>query len=83
MSKSLGNFYTVEEILNIYSADSVRIGCANAGDSLDDANFTLETCDHAILKLTTLETWIKEVIKHKGTLRSPDQKVDKKIEFFD
>ena len=45
MSKSLGNFYTLEEILNKYTADAVRVSCANAGDGLDDANFTLEACD--------------------------------------
>lgn len=74
MSKSKGNFYTLEEILNLYDADSVRIACANAGDTLDDANFTLETCVQGILRLAALETWINhDVINNLNSLRSADQ----------
>ena len=49
MSKSTGNFLTLEEAVELYSADGTRYGCALAGDtyalpfpfipSLDDANF--------------------------------------------
>jgi leucyl-tRNA synthetase len=38
MSKSKGNFFTMADIIDLYTADSVRIACANAGDTLEDAN---------------------------------------------
>jgi len=33
------------------------MGCAEAGDLLDDANYELNMADSAILKLTTLDTY--------------------------
>lgn len=39
MSKSAGNFLTVEGAIETYTADGTRIALADAGDSLDDANF--------------------------------------------
>jgi hypothetical protein len=35
---------------------------ADAGDSMDDANFDTQVADAAILKMTTLEEWIKKNI---------------------
>ncbi len=40
MSKSKGNFLTLEQILQIYGADASRLGCALAGDTINDGNFT-------------------------------------------
>lgn len=40
MSKSLGNFITLKEVQNIYGSDASRLACAQAGDSINDANFT-------------------------------------------
>jgi len=39
MSKSLGNFLTVSDCIKLYGADATRIALADAGDTLDDANF--------------------------------------------
>lgn len=39
MSKSAGNFLTLRDAIDDYTADATRIGLADAGDSLDDANF--------------------------------------------
>ena len=41
MSKSEGNFITLEQILEDYGADASRLACAQAGDSINDANFTV------------------------------------------
>jgi len=49
MSKSKGNFFTVEEIINKYSADAVRLACANGGDTMEPANFETASADNAIL----------------------------------
>jgi leucyl-tRNA synthetase len=54
MSKSLGNFYTIMDVVGMYGADSTRIALAEAGDSLDDANFVLSNAENAILKLSHL-----------------------------
>lgn len=40
MSKSTGNFLTLDEALRVYGADALRMALAEAGDGLEDANFT-------------------------------------------
>ena len=62
MSKSKGNFLMMNETVEKFSADATRFACADAGDSLDDANFSRETADAAILSLITEETWILEAL---------------------
>lgn len=39
MSKSDGNFLTLSDSIVKYSADGTRLCLADAGDSIDDANF--------------------------------------------
>jgi leucyl-tRNA synthetase len=51
MSKSEGNFFTVNELVTKYSADPVRVVLASAGDTMDDATFIKENVNKAILKL--------------------------------
>ncbi|AFZ81315.1 leucyl-tRNA synthetase, putative [Theileria equi strain WA] len=51
MSKSKGNFLTLEDAIKTYTSDGTRIALADAGDSLDDANFSKETAEAAVLKL--------------------------------
>jgi leucyl-tRNA synthetase len=60
MSKSTGNFMTMDQCVDKYGADATRIACADAGDFLDDANFDEQVANAAILKLFTLEQWIKD-----------------------
>ena len=60
MSKSTGNFFTMRELVDNYSADALRLALANGGDTMEDANFVMKDLDSAILKLTTLEQWISE-----------------------
>jgi len=62
MSKSKGNFLMMKDTIDKYSADATRFACADAGDSLDDANFSRETADAAIMSLTNEDTWIGEII---------------------
>jgi len=62
MSKSTGNFLMLHETITEYSADAVRFTCADAGDSLDDANFERATANNAILLLTKEEEWYKTVL---------------------
>ena len=60
MSKSLGNFLTLTQVCADFGADATRIGLADAGDDLENANFSKKTANDTILALTTLENWISE-----------------------
>lgn len=74
MSKSDGNFLTLRDTVDKYSADASRIAIADAGDLLDDANMEESVANAAILKLYTLGHWIEE---HIAPLK------DKDAAFFD
>jgi len=52
MSKQTGNFQTMREAIENYSADGMRLALADAGDGLDDANFTNGSAHGAILRLS-------------------------------
>eukprot|EP00438_Fugacium_kawagutii_P003307 Skav223905 [mRNA] locus=scaffold5126:28544:28945:- [translate_table: standard] len=68
MSKSKGNFFTLDEIIKlhlaaVYSADTVRLAMANSGDTLEPANFDQSVC-----------TWTWKVSDdHGGWWESGDQ----------
>ncbi|CAD8104543.1 unnamed protein product [Paramecium primaurelia] len=81
MAKSKGNFKTVEDMIKTYGADATRLGCAEAGDLLDDANYELKLADSGILKLTTLEMYIEKIFPVLQNYRTQAQ--SKNIEFFD
>jgi len=70
MSKSKGNFLTLEEAIDTYSADATRIVCADSGDNLNDANWSRETAAKSILRLTTLQAWTEDMVKRLPSLRS-------------
>lgn len=55
MSKSEGNFFTIDDIVTRYGADASRFACAEAGDGLEDANFVIKNADEAILKLANID----------------------------
>ena len=69
MSKSDGNFITLIDAIEEYGADSTRIACAVAGDSINDANFTKENANAAILQLSTFEMFLNKSLEQKGSMR--------------
>ena len=69
MSKSTGNFKTLNEAIQEYSADCMRWALADAGDGMDDANFETTTANAAILRLTKELAWIDEVLAAGSVLR--------------
>ncbi|EFJ52544.1 hypothetical protein VOLCADRAFT_103034 [Volvox carteri f. nagariensis] len=69
MSKSTGNFKTLQEAIQEFSADAMRWALADAGDGLDDANFETNTANAAILRLTRELTWIEECLSPASGLR--------------
>lgn len=80
MSKQKGNFFTLSEMCDKFSADATRLGLANAGDTLEDANVELEEAEKAILKLSNIETWLKETLKIIQTFR---EDTPSEVEFYD
>jgi len=66
MSKSTGNFMTLSEAIQKFSADGMRLALADAGDSVEDANFVESVADAGILRLFTLIEWVKEVLADQG-----------------
>merc|ERR1719414_222547 len=70
MSKSTGNFMTLYEAIDKFSADGMRLALADSGDSVEDANFMTSVADAGILRLFTLVEWVKDVLGEAGnTLR--------------
>jgi len=51
MSKSTGNFLTLNETVNKFGADAARVAFADAGDGIEDANFEEKVANAAILRL--------------------------------
>eukprot|EP00466_Bigelowiella_natans_P016187 jgi/Bigna1/54300/estExt_Genewise1Plus.C_310109 len=78
MSKSTGNFLTLEDAINKFGTDACRVALADSGDGLEDANFVQKTADQAILKLSTLKDWVSEVAEAKNLRGGPADK-----SFFD
>jgi leucyl-tRNA synthetase len=70
MSKSEGNFLSLSESIEKFSADGMRLTLADSGDSVEDANFVESTADAAILRLYTFIEWVKEMIAAKASLRT-------------
>eukprot|EP00795_Rhopilema_esculentum_P000827 gene827-10569_t len=70
MSKSTGNFLTLSQAVEKFSADGMRLALADAGDGIEDANFVEKMADAGILRLFTLLEWVKEMIAGKDSLRS-------------
>lgn len=70
MSKSTGNFMTLEQIVQKFGADASRIALADAGDSFEDANFDESNANAAILRLYVLKEWAEEVTSNIDSFRT-------------
>ncbi|XP_066198086.1 leucine--tRNA ligase, cytoplasmic [Saccopteryx leptura] len=70
MSKSTGNFLTLTQAIDKFSADGMRLALADAGDTVEDANFVEAMADAGILRLYTWVEWVKEMVANRDSLRS-------------
>ncbi|KAM4620885.1 leucine--tRNA ligase, cytoplasmic [Polymixia lowei] len=70
MSKSTGNFLTLSQAIDKFSADGMRLALADAGDTVEDANFVETMADAGILRLYTWVEWVKEMIANQNNLRT-------------
>jgi leucyl-tRNA synthetase len=66
MSKSKGNFYTIRQILEKYSADSIRAGLMLSGEGLDDPNFGFTNLEAVSQKLEAFYYFVNENYKKAG-----------------
>ncbi|KAI9032188.1 hypothetical protein DFJ74DRAFT_653553 [Hyaloraphidium curvatum] len=72
MSKSTGNFMTLEDAVEEFGADATRVALADAGDFSDDANFQVANANAAILRLFTQKEWVEQALQEiaEGKLRT-------------
>lgn len=77
MSKSTGNFLTLDAAIKKFGADATRIALADGGDSVEDANFEETVANANILKLFELRKWIEEVIIEARLLKDGENYKDK------
>ncbi|KAI1080562.1 hypothetical protein F5B20DRAFT_589294 [Whalleya microplaca] len=73
MAKSTGNFLTLRETVEKFGADASRIAIADAGDSIEDANFEEAVANKTILKLYELKKWLEEVIQEPKLIDSAEE----------
>lgn len=78
MSKSTGNFLTLSDAIEKYSADGVRFALADAGDGIEDANFIEKQAENGLLKLYSFIEWCKEVVDNLDSYRN-----DEKLTLFE
>jgi leucyl-tRNA synthetase len=64
MSKSTGNFLTLNQAVKKFGADATRIALADAGDGMEDANFEEKGANAAIMRMYILKEWIEETVKN-------------------
>ncbi|KAI0387235.1 leucyl-tRNA synthetase [Hypomontagnella monticulosa] len=63
MSKSTGNFMTLDDVVKKFGADASRVALADAGDTIQDSNFVEDVANNTILRLHTLKEWCEEMAK--------------------
>ncbi|KAL8801244.1 MAG: hypothetical protein Q9182_004593 [Xanthomendoza sp. 2 TL-2023] len=75
MSKSTGNFLTLNDAITKYGADATRIALADAGDGVEDANFEETVANQIILRMYTLKEWCEDILKD-PSLRTSTSEAD-------
>ncbi len=66
---------TLSEAIDRYSADGMRLALADAGDSVEDANFDVANAEAGILRLYTFILWVKEMLEDSDQQLRQDQGV--------
>jgi len=70
MSKSTGNFKTLKQAIEEYSADGMRFALALSGDGNEDANFEHDVANAAILKLTNELAFVEKSLSELASMRT-------------
>lgn len=69
MSKSTGNFLTLHDATAKFGADATRVALADAGDTVEDANFDETVANANILRLFELRQWCEGVVSDTRLLK--------------
>lgn len=56
--------------LSCFTLSGMRLALADAGDTVEDANFVETMADAGILRLYTWVEWVKEMIANQNSLRT-------------
>lgn len=78
MSKSTGNFLTLQGAVQKFGADATRVALADAGDGIEDANFEETVANASILKLYELRKWCEEMVRDAVIVESAAEYKDKR-----
>jgi len=73
MSKSTGNFLTLDDAIKKFGADATRVALADAGDGMHDANFDESVANSVILTLYELKKWCEEMVKDAHLIETADE----------
>lgn len=76
MSKSTGNFMTLKQAVEKYSADGMRLSLADAGDTVEDANFVEAVAEAGLLRLYAFLEWCREAVANVKEMRAEDSPAD-------
>jgi len=79
MSKSAGNFVMLTDAFEAYTTDGTRMALADAGDSMDDANFVRENATGFIMKLTNFIEFCKNKSAKKAEMRTGEKNMFDRI----
>ena len=79
MSKSTGNFMTLTQAIEKFSADGMRFALADSGDSVEDANFVDKTADVAVLRLHNWLEFVRDIVAKKPHILLRQGPVNEKL----
>ncbi|XP_061989436.1 leucine--tRNA ligase, cytoplasmic-like [Rosa rugosa] len=77
-----GNFISLRHAIDHYSADATRFALADISDGIDDAYFSFETANAAIVRLTKEIDWIDRM-KDKDLGKDSSLRIDSPCTFSD
>ncbi|KAL6504463.1 hypothetical protein OROGR_026386 [Orobanche gracilis] len=70
MSKSTGNFRTIRQAIEEFSADATRFSLADTVDGVGDADFCFRKANAAIMRLTKEIAWYEEILAAESSMRT-------------
>jgi leucyl-tRNA synthetase len=73
MSKSTGNFLTLEDSIKKFGADATRLALADGSDGMEDSNFEEAVANSFVLKLYELRKWIEDMIRDASVVKDASE----------
>jgi leucyl-tRNA synthetase len=73
MPREIGKNSNLDQLINNYSSDAIRIALADSGDSLDDANFETHTSQIQSVKLYQYIHWTKQIVEEYNKIEKSEE----------